>query len=62
MSPQIEQRADDGDWLRQWALPEEWIIAHCPMARGGTYRRFESGNVIDLVRVRRERAEQQSRI
>jgi hypothetical protein len=49
---------DDESWLRRLALPEEYVIAHYPMARGSSWRWFESSNVIDLVRIRRERAKQ----
>jgi hypothetical protein len=49
---------DDENWLRRLALPEEYVIAHYPMARGSSWRWFESSNVIDLVRIRRERAKQ----
>lgn len=52
---------DEGEaWLRQFILSEEYVIAHYPSARGGYYRRFESPNIIDLVRVRRERAKRQA--
>jgi hypothetical protein len=40
----------DDNALRELALPEEDKIAS---HRGGTYRRFRSSNVIDLVRVRK---------
>jgi hypothetical protein len=55
---------DDGeDWVRQFALPEEYLLRHYPTACGSPYRRFESPNVIDLVRIRRQRAkERQSRL
>jgi hypothetical protein len=49
---------DDEGWLRRMALPEEYLIAHYPMARGSFWRWFESSNVIDLVRIRRQRAKQ----
>jgi len=49
----------DDEWLRQYTLSEEYIIHHFPGNRGGYHRWFESTNVIDLVRVRRERANQQ---
>jgi hypothetical protein len=49
---------DDEGWLRRLALPEEYVIAHYPMARGSLWRWFESSNVIDFVRVRRQRAKQ----
>ncbi len=51
---------DDDGWLRQFVLPEEYLIAHYPMARGSSFRWFQSDNVIDLVRIRRQRAKQQS--
>jgi hypothetical protein len=52
---------DDGDvWLRRIALPEEYLIRHHPTACGGYRRWFESENVIDLVRIRRNRAKQQT--
>jgi hypothetical protein len=47
---------DEDEWLRQFVLPEEYIIQHHPSLRGGFYRRFASENVIDLVRERRRRA------
>jgi hypothetical protein len=49
---------ENDDWVRSIALPEEYIIAHHPSARGGYYRWFESPNVVDLVRIRRLRAKQ----
>jgi hypothetical protein len=49
---------DDDGWLRRLALSEEDVIAHYPMARGSYWRWFRSENVIDLVRVRRNRAKQ----
>ena len=49
---------DDEGWLRRLALPEEYVIAHYPMARGSLWRWFQSDNVIDLVRIRYERAKQ----
>ena len=49
---------DDEGWLRRLALPEEYVIAHYPMARGSFWRWFLSENVIDLVRIRHERANQ----
>jgi hypothetical protein len=50
---------DDDGWLRRLALPEEYVITHYPMARGSFWRWFESPNVIDLVRIRHQRAKQQ---
>ena len=47
---------DDDAWLRQFVVSEEYVIRHYPSLRGGFYRRFESKNVIDLVRERRLRA------
>jgi hypothetical protein len=53
---------DDEAWLRRLALPEEYIIAHFqPPARNGYYRWFQSPNVIDLVRIRRQQAKQAAR-
>jgi hypothetical protein len=50
---------DEGeDWVRQYILPEEYLIAHYPSATGSYYRRFESPNIVDLLRIRRERAKQ----
>jgi hypothetical protein len=58
----IKQRPPGSDeWLRQYTLPEEYIIRHFPRNRGGYHRWFESANVVDLVRVRRERAKQQQK-
>jgi hypothetical protein len=55
----VRTRDDEDDsWLRRLALPEEYVIAHYPMARGSLWRRFQSDNVIDLVRVRHERAKE----
>jgi hypothetical protein len=51
---------DDEGWLRRLALPEEYVIAHYPMARGSLWRWFQSENVVDLVRIRHERAKQQA--
>ena len=51
---------EDERWLRKLTLPEEYIIQHHPIARGGYYRWFKSENIIDLVRIRRQRAKQQS--
>jgi hypothetical protein len=54
---------DDGeDWVRQFALSEEYLLRHHPKAAGGPYRRFESSNVIDLLRVRRQRARAKSEL
>jgi hypothetical protein len=47
---------DDDVWLRQFVMPEEYIVRRHPSLRGGFYRRFESKNVIDLIRERRRRA------
>jgi hypothetical protein len=44
---------DPEDWVRQFAVA---LLRHYPKAAGGPYRRFESPNVIDLVRIRRQRA------
>jgi hypothetical protein len=57
----LYDKEDDEDerWLRKLTLPEEYIIHYHPSARGGYYRWFESENVIDLVRIRRQRAKQQ---
>jgi hypothetical protein len=55
-----QSEEDSEEWLRQMALPEEYLIAHCPMAVGGCYRRFESENVLDLVRIRRQREKRQA--
>jgi hypothetical protein len=49
------------DWLRQLVLPEEFLVRHYPSACGGSYRRFECENVIDLVRIRRQRSKQLGR-
>jgi hypothetical protein len=53
---------DDEDemWLRKLTMPEEYIIRHHPIARGGYYRWFKSENVIDLVRIRRQRTPPQA--
>ena len=47
---------EDDEWFLQFVIPEEVIIRRYPSQRGGYYRRFESPNVIDLVRVRRQLA------
>jgi hypothetical protein len=44
----------DEEWVRQFVLPEEYLLRHHPMAAGSPYRRFESPNVVDLVRIRRQ--------
>ncbi len=51
---------DDEDemWLRKLTLPEEHIIRHHPIALGKLWRWFQSENVIDLVRIRHERAKE----
>jgi hypothetical protein len=52
---------DDEGWLRKLALPEEYVIAHCPMARGSYWRWFQSENVVDLVpHIQSRRAKQQA--
>jgi hypothetical protein len=56
--PPLDDKEDNEGWLRRLSLPEEYVIAHYPMARGGFWRWFESSNVIDLVRIRRQRAKQ----
>jgi hypothetical protein len=48
--------ADSDDWVRQFVFPEEYVLKHYPRAAGSYYRWFASTNVVDLVRVRRERA------
>ena len=55
-----EHDTDGEEWLRQMALPEEYLLAHYPLAAGGYWRRFESENVIDLVWIRRQRVKQQA--
>ncbi len=49
---------EDEMWLRKLTLPEEYIIRHHPIACGKLWRWFQSENVIDLVRIRHERAKQ----
>lgn len=63
MADNVKAKPDDDDdgWLRRLALPEEYVIAHYPMARGSYWRWFESENVIDLLRIRRERVQQASK-
>ncbi len=58
MSDAVIQRSpgDEDSWLRRLALPEEYLIVHHSIARGSLWRWFESENVIDLVRIRHERA------
>jgi hypothetical protein len=56
MEPVQKDTSNSDDWVRQFALSEEYLLRHHPRAAGGYYRRFESPHVIDLVRVRRERA------
>jgi hypothetical protein len=53
-----EQAREDESWLRQFALPEEYLLRHYPSACGGFYRWFESENVVDLVRILRRRQEE----
>jgi hypothetical protein len=55
MEPTQKPTADPDDWVRQFALPEEYLLRHHPKVAGGYHRRFESANVIDLVRIRRQR-------
>jgi hypothetical protein len=55
-----DEDAEDELWLRKLTLPEEYLIAHYPSARASYWRWFQSENVIDLVRVLRLRARQQS--
>jgi hypothetical protein len=50
---------DDEEWIRQLVRSEEYLLQHHPRFAGGYYRRFESPNVIDLVRIRRQRARAQ---
>ena len=53
---------DEYAWARQYTMPEEYIIAHCHQkARNGHWRWFASPNVVDLVRVRRQRQKQLAR-
>jgi hypothetical protein len=52
---------EDTVWLRQLVVPEEYLAQQYPSACGGFYRRFESENVVDLVRIRRRRSKQQGR-
>jgi hypothetical protein len=47
--------SDDEDWVLQFVLSEEFLLRHHPKAAGSPYRRFESSNVIDLVRIHRQR-------
>jgi hypothetical protein len=47
---------DEDEWFRQFVLPEEYVIRHYPHLRGGSYRRFTSENVVDLVREQQRRA------
>ena len=63
MTETIKTRAPseaDEEWVRQLALPEEYLLRHYPPACGSPYRRFDSPNVIDLVRIRRQRARAQA--
>lgn len=53
---------DDEAWLRRYTLSEEYIIAKYPKHRGSLYRWFESPKVIDLLRIRRQRAKRQRQI
>jgi hypothetical protein len=46
---------DDDAWLRRLALSEEYLARHHPSACGGYWRWFQSENVVDLVRIRRQR-------
>jgi hypothetical protein len=50
---------DDNVWVRRLALPEEYVIAHYPMARGSYWRWFESANIIDLMPIIRRRCVKQ---
>jgi hypothetical protein len=46
---------DPDDWVRQFVLSEEYLLRHHPQVAGSPGRRFDSPNVVDLVRVRRLR-------
>ena len=65
MGMQSKVSAPDGDddefaWARQYTMPEEYVRHHChPIAWNGYWRWFISPNVIDLVRIRRQRQKQQ---
>jgi hypothetical protein len=53
---QLSGTNEGEDWVRQFTLSEEYLLRHHHQSAGGPYRRFESPNVIDLVRIRRQRA------
>jgi hypothetical protein len=55
-SLQDDDDDDDDSWVRRFAYPEEYIIARHPLGRGSVWRWFQSENVVDLVKIRRERA------
>jgi len=61
MGMQSKPSVPDGDddeyaWAREYTQPEEYIRAHCHhLAWNGYWRWFMSENVIDLVRIRRQR-------
>ena len=52
---------DDEAFTRRLTVSEEYMIRHHPQNRGSYYRWFESENVIDLVRVRRDPNRPQNR-
>ena len=50
---------DELTWARQYTMPEEYIRAHYQrIAWKGYWRWFASPNVVDLVRIRRQRQKQ----
>jgi hypothetical protein len=55
MNDTARTQPDDDEWIRPFVLPEEYLLRHHPMACGSPYRRFDSPNVVDLVRIRRQR-------
>jgi hypothetical protein len=46
---------NDHAWLRHFVLSEEFLLKNWPSACGGYYRYFESRNVVDLLKLRRQR-------
>jgi hypothetical protein len=53
---------DDEAFVRRLTFSEEYMIRHHPQNRGSYYRWFEAENVIDLVRVRRDRLQESRKI
>ena len=53
MSTTIRQSAEEEEWLRKWALPEEMVLAATTMPWDGRRRWFSSPNVVPMERYRK---------